>query len=86
MLPSRIGDVDILVANVGGVLYAMRSKCNHMGGPLQKGKLDGNVITCPWHGSKWDVTTGKLVSFATPLPAEPIYKVVIDGDQVFVET
>ena len=77
---------DIVVANVDGKFYAMRGVCNHQGGPLSEGELEANVITCPWHGAKWDVTTGKLAEFAIELDPEPTYKIVQEGDDLFVET
>jgi 3-phenylpropionate/trans-cinnamate dioxygenase ferredoxin subunit len=76
----------ILIANVGGEFFAMRARCNHMGGPLDKGKLEGSVVTCPLHGSKWDVRTGSLVQFTRPLPPEQTYRVVVEGDRISVET
>lgn len=79
-------DGKILVANVNGRFYAMNAVCHHEGGPLDEGELNGKEITCPWHGSVWDVTTGKLVSFMMPLDPEPIFKVLVEGDKVFVET
>jgi nitrite reductase/ring-hydroxylating ferredoxin subunit len=95
---ARIGDVPpgtmlgfdapeerILVANVGGTFYAMRAKCNHMGGSLDKGSLEGAVVTCPLHGSKWDVTTGKLLQFTRPLPPEKVYQVTVENGQISVE-
>ncbi len=85
MIGIEIEGKKMLIANVEGQFYAMRSICNHMGGPLDKGKLEGNIVTCPLHGSKWDVKSGKLVQFARPLPPEPIYKLEIQGDQLFVE-
>ena len=85
MLGADVGGQKILVANIGGEFFAMRSVCNHMGGPLEKGKLEGNVVTCPWHHSKWDVKTGKLIEFPTPLPPEPVFKTVVEGDNVLVE-
>jgi nitrite reductase/ring-hydroxylating ferredoxin subunit len=85
MMGAEIDGEKILVANVGGEYYAMRAICNHMGGPLDKGKLEDNVVTCPLHGSKWDVKTGKLVQFARQLPPEPVFKVTVVGDQIFVE-
>lgn len=75
----------ILVANVSGKFYAMNAVCNHEGGPLDEGPLFENEITCPWHGSVWDVTSGKLVWFMEPLQDEPVYKVVVDKDTIFVE-
>ena len=85
MVGAEIEGEKILVANVGGSIYAMRSTCNHAGGPLQEGKLEGNIVTCPWHGSRWDVTNGNLVWFQRPLPNEPVYKILVEGDEVFVK-
>lgn len=79
------GDDKILVANLAGQYYAMRAVCNHEGGPLDEGPIFENEITCPWHGSVWDVKTGKLVWFNEKLKDEPTYKVVVEGDTVFVE-
>jgi nitrite reductase/ring-hydroxylating ferredoxin subunit len=79
------GHDDIVVANVDGTLYAMRGICNHAGGPLGEGMLEESTITCSWHGSKWDVKTGKMIEFAMDLDPEPVYKVLIEGEDVFVE-
>jgi nitrite reductase/ring-hydroxylating ferredoxin subunit len=43
------------------------------------------VITCPWHGAQWDVTTGKLVEFPLPLDDERKYKATVEGGDVFIE-
>jgi nitrite reductase/ring-hydroxylating ferredoxin subunit len=85
MIGAEVDGHKILVANIDGAFYAMGSVCNHMGGQLDKGKLEGNVVTCPRHGSRWDVKTGKLVQFPEPLPDEPIFKVSVQGDEIFVE-
>ena len=85
MIGAEISGEPILVANVDGEFYAMRAKCNHMGGRLDKGTLDGNVVTCPLHASKWDVRTGALVQFARPLPPEKVYRVILEGNQISVE-
>jgi len=85
MIGADIGGERILIANVGGDYFAMRSTCNHMGGPLEEGTLEGNVVTCPLHGSQWDVKTGELVWFARPLPPEPVYKVKVEEEQIMVE-
>lgn len=79
------GDDRILIANVNGQLYAMRAVCNHEGGPLDEGPLFENEITCPWHGSVWDVKTGKCTWFSEPLKDEPTYKVIVENETVFVE-
>lgn len=75
----------ICLANVEGKFYAIGNACHHRGGPLAEGELQGNVITCPWHGSKWDVTTGKLVWFPSPLQPMERYEVTVEGEEVYVE-
>jgi 3-phenylpropionate/trans-cinnamate dioxygenase ferredoxin subunit len=55
------GGVPVLLANVGGTIYATAVKCPHMGGDLSKGTLEGFVIQCPRHGSRFDVTDGRIV-------------------------
>jgi len=56
------GGKQILIANIDGKLYAINDVCTHAGGDLSKGKLEGKIVTCPRHGSKFDVTTGKCIS------------------------
>ena len=54
--------VRIAVFNVGGRFHAIDEACPHQGGPLSEGTLDGKVVTCPWHGARFDVTTGAPLS------------------------
>lgn len=56
--------VEILIANVGGKYYAIADKCPHMGGSLSDGVMEGGIIICPKHGSRFDVKTGKNVGDA----------------------
>ncbi len=54
------GEEAIALANVDGRFYAMQNACLHLKGPLGEGKLDAeHYLTCPWHGWKYDVATGK---------------------------
>jgi nitrite reductase/ring-hydroxylating ferredoxin subunit len=48
----------LALCNVDGTVYAVDNACPHRGGPLGEGELQGRVLTCPWHGWRWDVTTG----------------------------
>ena len=52
----------LAVFNADGRFYAMDNSCTHRGGPLGEGELDGTTVTCPWHGWRWDVTTGANVN------------------------
>ena len=51
----------ILLSNVGGKIYATQNDCGHQRASLARGKLEGSVVTCPLHGAKFDVTTGRNV-------------------------
>jgi len=59
---GRTVEVDgkqIAIFNCGGTFYAIDNTCKHRGGPLGEGELEGCVVTCPWHGWTYDVTTGQ---------------------------
>lgn len=79
------GGKEILVANVGGKYYATSNICTHAGAELHEGELKGKELTCPWHGSRWDVTTGSLVWFPQKLKDIGTYKVTVENDTVYVE-
>jgi 3-phenylpropionate/trans-cinnamate dioxygenase ferredoxin subunit len=74
-----------------GKYYAINGKCTHMAGDLAKGKLEGNVVTCPKHGSKFDVTTGKTISgpkigfLKLHAKDEQTYPVKIEGNSIQVD-
>jgi 3-phenylpropionate/trans-cinnamate dioxygenase ferredoxin subunit len=82
---------EILITNLDGTYYAVGNRCTHAGGDLSKGSLDGNIITCPRHGSKFDVTTGKVVAgpkilFLRPtIKDEPFYEVKVDGKNILLK-
>lgn len=78
----EVGGRVIAIFNVGGTLHALDGICPHVGGPLGEGTLDGNVVTCPWHGWQFDVTTGANLRRPTTLQAR--FQIQIQGDDVFV--
>jgi 3-phenylpropionate/trans-cinnamate dioxygenase ferredoxin subunit len=51
----------LLIARVGDVYYAADGRCPHMGGHLPQGTLEGTVVTCPRHGSQFDLTDGRCL-------------------------
>jgi nitrite reductase/ring-hydroxylating ferredoxin subunit len=61
---------EVLIANVGGKFYAISDRCGHMNALLSMGNLTGNTVTCPFHGAKFDVTTGKKVSEPILTPSQ----------------
>ena len=50
---------EIMLARVGDKYYATGNRCAHMGGDLSAGKLEGTIVTCPRHGSQFDVRDGR---------------------------
>ena len=51
---------EIVIANVGGKFYAMDDRCGHMNALLSMGSIaKGSIVTCPFHGASFDVTTGR---------------------------
>lgn len=79
------GGKEILVANVGGSYYATGNTCTHAGAELHEGELKGKELTCPWHGSKWDVTTGSLIWFPQKLKDIGRYPVSVENGTIYVE-
>ena len=73
----------IAVFNVHGTFHAVDGTCPHRGGPLGEGYLEEKVVTCPWHGWRFDVTTG--ISPANPTTKVPQYPLKVDGTDLLVE-
>lgn len=76
---------EILVANIGGSYYACDDTCTHAGASLSEGVLESGIVTCGWHGAKFNCTSGKLEKFPAKIKDLKSYKTVIESDNVFVE-
>ena len=73
----------ICLAFSNGKYYAIRNICTHMGGPLAQGKLEDGVVECPWHGSRFDLTTGEVKRGPARTP-EAVYEVKVEGTALLV--
>ena len=73
----------IALFNVDGRFHALDGICPHQGGSLGKGKLTGCIITCPWHGWQFNVSTGQHEANRSLI--QPGFPVKVDGDDVLVE-
>ena len=83
----RVFDVagtKVSVASVGGHVYAFDDKCTHMGCSLAQGTLDGTTVTCPCHGSQFDVTSGAVLRgpATRPVRSRPVQ---VEGEDLRVE-
>jgi nitrite reductase/ring-hydroxylating ferredoxin subunit len=94
MKPGTMKGVDIggkmyLVANLEGKIFAMDGLCSHQQGRLFEGRLMGNVVKCPKHGSEFDIRTAKnlkgpWIPFAKAYDLKS-YKTMVEGDDVFID-
>jgi 3-phenylpropionate/trans-cinnamate dioxygenase ferredoxin subunit len=93
-----VSDREVLLARVGDTYYVAENRCPHMGGKLSGGKLEGTVVTCPLHGSQFDLRNGNVVRWLkgagliskvgkilkSPRPLTT-YKVRVEDDKILVE-
>ncbi|HEX6489510.1 MAG TPA: Rieske 2Fe-2S domain-containing protein [Candidatus Dormibacteraeota bacterium] len=54
------GGMPALLVRRQGELCAIGAVCSHAGGPLDEGELNGDTVTCPWHGSRFSVCSGRV--------------------------
>jgi 3-phenylpropionate/trans-cinnamate dioxygenase ferredoxin subunit len=88
---------EILLARVGDKYYAVDGRCPHMKGDLSQGKLEGTIVTCPIHGSQFDISNGQVVRWlkgglmsklggALKMSKTlTVYNVKVEGNGVLVE-
>src|ERR1041384_3647923 len=68
-----------------GAFRAISNICNHRGGPLSEGRLEGEFVTCPWHGWEYSVITGKGPE-GYDEEQVPVFNVEERDDGVYLET
>lgn len=59
--PANADGLAVMMVRLGGRLYALADTCTHAGGPLNEGSLSGDVVTCPWHASRFCVRNGRVL-------------------------
>lgn len=74
----------IAIAKVGDAFYAFGDICTHQGCSLAEGQLDGTTVTCPCHGSEFDVTSGEVLRGPADEPVRS-YPVRIEDGLIRVE-
>lgn len=82
----KIVEVDGLSIGVfhhQGAWVALRNSCVHQGGPVATGALEGDVLTCPWHGYQFDLPSGHCLT--DPHAELDRYPVTVSGDTVYLD-
>lgn len=74
------GGEDVAVFNIDGSYYACTNRCPHAGAPLQNAFISGTVITCPWHGWRFDLAAGP----DAPKDGVTRYPVTVEGNDIVV--
>ena len=80
-----VGADPVVLANIDGSVYAILDRCTHEELPLSDGEIEGDIIVCPYHGARYDVTSGA----ARGLPAiKPVksFPVEIREDGIYIES
>jgi nitrite reductase/ring-hydroxylating ferredoxin subunit len=80
---ATVNNLKVAVTCVGGTFGALSGVCNHAGGPLADGRIDGEYVTCPWHNWKYHFKTG-LGEPGFEIDAVPSYDVKVEGGRLLV--
>lgn len=78
----EVGGEAIVIANVGGEFFAFSDTCTHDGGPLSDGELAGDIVTCPWHFTPFNVRTGEAQEGGVTDEPISVYEVRVEGDEI----
>ncbi|MGQ0550285.1 MAG: Rieske (2Fe-2S) protein [Armatimonadota bacterium] len=79
-----VGGVAVALFHRPDGWYAIEHTCPHRGGPLAEGEVEDHMVTCPWHGSQFDVRTGALISPPATRPVRA-FPVKIEGEDVTID-
>ncbi|MFL5758738.1 MAG: Rieske 2Fe-2S domain-containing protein [Thermomicrobiales bacterium] len=83
--PKRVeaDGVAVMLVQTNGTIAAIAATCPHFAGPLNKGKIEGDTVTCPWHGSVFSLTDGHLIHGPATAPVTS-YEVRVKNGRVEV--
>ena len=85
MKRADAGGVPVLLVRCEGEVCALAHTCSHLGGPLSEGKLEGDVVQCPWHGSRFNVRDGNVVDGPATFP-QPRFETRVREGQIEVRS
>lgn len=83
MMLARVGTERVVVGRCPEGLFAFADHCTHKGGPLHDGALVGCTVQCPWHGSQFDIRSGRVVAGPAKHQIQ-IYAIDVRQGEVYV--
>ena len=75
---------EIALFNLDGNIFAIDNTCPHSGGPLAEGDIEGDCITCPWHGSTFNIKTGEVLG-PPAMESVSTYAARVSGDDIEID-
>lgn len=96
MKAVKVEEKEIVICSYAGSFFALDNHCSHMRAWLDKGTLEGYILTCPLHFAQFDIITGEVLS--GPVPRDPLiegpegsitniktYSTQVEGDSIQVD-
>ncbi len=80
----KVKSQEVLVVNISGRIYCLDGRCTHAGAPLAEGSLEGEILTCPWHYSQFNVTNG-VVLHGPAVKSLKVYRVEEKENSLYVD-
>lgn len=79
-----VADLEIMVINSNGQIFCLNGRCTHAGAPLAEGTLTAEVLTCPWHGSQFNIKNGAVVRGPAEKPLR-VFHSTVKENFLFIE-
>lgn len=79
------GALALAICNVEGEIFAVEDNCSHQHYPLSRGELEDEILTCDWHGARFDVRSGEVLSLPAVRPVRT-FEVRVEGEDVYVRS
>jgi Fe-S cluster biogenesis protein NfuA/nitrite reductase/ring-hydroxylating ferredoxin subunit len=83
VLAVQLAGNSLILYRQGATVICYRNACAHLGSPLERGKVENGIITCPFHGFQYKLETGKCLT--APDVSLQSYSVRIKGYNIFVQ-
>lgn len=80
----NVNGESIILINLNGEFFAYRNQCSHMELELNDAEIDGEILTCPWHGAQFNIRTGDVVRLPASEPLEK-YEVKVENGKILLK-
>ena len=80
----KVDGRSIAIFDLGGTCLAVDDECTHAGGNLSEGVVENGIVTCPWHGARFDLATGAVLTGPAGSPVKS-YPVRIEGSGIWLD-